>query len=190
MVQKACIKMVLALFVLLWTPTSLLAAALGPQQVEAYLDSLAEVKQLGERMKAAGQGTFLAREISPKAGESFDPHQRAVMALKREHDDHYKALILIVQQRGFTSPESWARVGDRVVLAYGAIKAESESPEMLLLAKQMKGMDPQMLQLLPAEQRVQVEQALIIAEALARVPEADKHQVLPHIARLDREFTQ
>ncbi len=188
--QRKYMSAVLTLFVLLWAPLPLLAAALGPQQVEAYLSSMDEVKQLGERMQAAGQGDFLAREVRPQAGEAFDPHQRAVRALKREYADRYAQLNQIVQQRGFTSPESWALVGDRVVLAYGAIKAESESPDMLQLARQMQGVDPQMLNLLPPEQRVQVEQALAIAKALARVPEADKHQVRPHIARLDRVFSQ
>ncbi len=190
MTQRKYMNLLLAFFMLQWTPMWLSAAALEPLQVEAYLDSLDEVKQLGERMKAAGQDAFLAREISPKAGESFDPHQRAVMALKREHAEQYAQMKRIVLSRGFTSPESWALAGDRVVLAYGAIKAESESPEVLLLARQMQGLDPQLLQLLPPDQREQVKQALVIAEALAQVPEADKHQIRPHIARLDRVFTQ
>lgn len=176
--------------VLLMSPLSLRAAALEELRVEAYLESLDAVKQMGERMKAAGQGAFLAREVMPRAGETFDPHQRAVMALKRENAEYFSSLNGIVQQHGFTSPDSWALAGDRIVLAYGAIKAESESPEILQLAKQMQGMDPQMLQLLPPENRVQVEQALVIAEALARVSEADKQQVLPYIARLDRAFSQ
>ncbi len=190
MIQTHYMRQILTLMVMLWAPFPVLAAALDQLQVEAYLDSLDEVKQLGERMQAAGQGAFLAREVSPRSGQPFDPHQRAVMALKREHAEHYGQLERIVRQRGFTSPESWALVGDRVVLAYGAIKAESESPEMLQLAQQMRGVDPQMLQLLPPDQRLQVEQALAVAESLAQVSEADKQQIRPHIARLDRVFSQ
>lgn len=180
----------LALWLMILLPLPALASALDGRQVGAYLDTLGEVKQLGERMQAEGKGALLEQEIRLGVGTGFDPHQRAVMLLKREHADDYVQLNRILQPRGFTSPESWARLGDRVVLAYGAIKAESESPEILLLAQQMQGMNPQLLQLLPPEQRVQMEQALVIADALSRVSEADKQQVRPHIARLDRVFSQ
>lgn len=188
--QSKPMRVLLVLLIMLMTPLSLFAAVLEKQQVDAYLDTLDEVKQLGERMKSSGLGAFLEREIMPRAGEAFDPHQRAVMALKREHADQHQALMRIVQRRGFISPESWALVGDRVVLAYGAIKVESESPAILQLARQMQGADPQFMQLLPPEQRFQVEQAMLIAKVLSRVPEADKQQVRPHIARLDRVFSQ
>jgi len=179
-----------ALWLMLCSPAVMAAGALQSTQIEAYLATLDEVQRFGERLQAAGKGRFLEREILPRSGESFDPHRRAVMALQREAAADHRELTGIVQQQGFTSPDSWALVGDRVVLAYGAIKAEAESPEILQLAQQLQGLDPQLLQLMPADQRAQMQQALVIAQALSRVPDADKHNVRPYIARLDRVFSQ
>lgn len=174
---------------LLCTPLWASSAPLEPARIEAYLKTLVEVRQFGERLQAEGKGDFIVREITPRAGESFDPHRRAVEALRREQPADYAALAQRLHRYQFTSPNSWALLGDRVVLAYGAVKVESESPEVLLLAQQMQGVDPAMLQLLPPQSRVEVEQALLIAQALARVPTQDKQTVRPYIARLDRAFS-
>lgn len=179
------------IFLLLALPHHLEAStSLGQTSIEAYIKSLEQVGQLGERLRAQGKQSFLEREISPRSGETFDPHARGVRALQRESVDDYNELSSIVRQHGFTSAESWALIGDRVVLAYGAIKAEAESPEILLLAQQMQNMNPQMLQLMPPELRVQMEQAVSIARTLALVSTADKNSVRPYIGKLDQLFSQ
>lgn len=175
---------------LLALPLGAQASTLGQTAIEAYIDSLELVRQLGERLQSEGKHGFLEREITPRNGELFDPHTRGVKALQRESADDYSELGRIVRQYGFTSAESWALTGDRVVLAYGAIKAEAESPEILQLAQQMQRMDPQMLQLVPPEMRQQMEQAVSIARTLAQVPAADKRSVRPYTAQLDRVFSQ
>ncbi|MBV0932580.1 hypothetical protein [Marinobacterium weihaiense] len=164
------------------------AAPLEAASIDAYVGSLTDVRPFGERLQAEGKGGFLAREVMPRAGQRFDPHRRAVEALRREQPDEFARLEQLLRPYGFTSPNSWARLGDRVVLAYGAVKADAESPEILLLARQAEGMNPQLLQLLPPEQRVELEQALLVARALAQVPAQDKARVRPFIARLDRAF--
>lgn len=179
------------LLLLLALPPHLEAStSLGQTSIEAYITSLEQVSQLGERLRAEGKQSFLEREISPRSGEPFDPHARGVRALQRESVDDYSELSRIVRQYGFTSAESWALIGDRVVLAYGAIKAEAESPEILLLAQQMQNMNPQMLQLMPPELRVQMEQAVSIARTLAQVSTADKTSVRPYVGKLDQLFSQ
>jgi len=166
------------------------AAALDQAAIEAYVSSLEPVKALGERLQAEGRQNFLEREVLPRSGEPFDPHRRGVAALQRDSVDDYRELTRIVQQHGFTSAESWALTGDRVVLAYGALKAEAESPEVLQMAAQMKEMDPAMLQLLPPDVRQQMDQALAIARAVSAVPREDRERVRPHLARLDRMFSR
>jgi len=166
------------------------AEPLQQLSVEAYVNSLEAVRQLGERMQAEGRQDFLQQEVLPNGDEPFDPHQRGVKLLARESSDDYRELSEVVRQHGFTSAESWARVGDRVVLAYGAIKAEAESPEILQMASQMEAMDPQMLELLPPDVRRQMDQALAIARAIAAVPQADREQVRPFVGQLDRIFSR
>lgn len=166
------------------------AASLEPVRVEAYIASLKDVRSLGDELKAEGKQGFLARQIMPVDGENFDPHQRAVEALQQDEPAYYDRLEAQVLTHGFTSAQSWAQAGDRIVLAYGAVKVAAESPQMLALAAQSSPEQELLMQALPAEQREQLKQALVIARALAQVPEADRLAVQPYIGQLDTLFGQ
>lgn len=165
------------------------AAGFNAAAVEAYLETLPEVRALADDMQAQGQGDFFEPQID--AGmETFDPHVRGVLALEREYVDMHARLGAIVRGKGFTSTRSWAETGDRIIVTYGAVKVEAESPELLALAQSGSAMDPAMLQLLSPEMRMQMEMAMLAAKALAQVSEADKQLIRPYIARLDQAFEQ
>jgi len=165
------------------------AAGLNTTAVEAYLETLPEVRVLADEMHAQGHGDFFEPEITPGMG-TFDPHVRGVTALEREHASMHARLGTIVRDKGFTSAQSWAETGDRIIITYGAVKVEAESPELLALAQSGSTMDPAMLQLLNPEMRMQMEMAMMAAKALAQVSEADKQLIRPYIARLDQAFEQ
>ncbi|WP_432696707.1 hypothetical protein ACQUQP_19570 [Marinobacterium sp. YM272] len=183
------LNQVLAALLLLML-SSVTLAELAPVRIEAYIDSLTDVRELGDQLKAEGKEAFLAGKIMPGAGERFDPHQRAVSVLKRDEPGYYAELGKRVVPRGFTSAESWARTGDQVVLAYGAAKVAAESPQMLALAAQSGPEQELLMQALPPKQREQFKQALVIARALAQVPAADREAVTPYVGQLDQIFNQ
>lgn len=180
----------LALLLSVWSLAARAEPVLEPERIEAYIASLKEVRALGDQLKAEGKQDFLARKIMPGAGESFDPHRRAVSALKANEPQYYSALEERVRPQGFTGADSWALTGDRIVLAYGALKVIAESPQMLALAAQSGPESELLLQTLPEPQRAQLQQALVIAKALSRVPEGDKVAVRPYVAQLDKLFSQ
>ncbi|KEA64651.1 hypothetical protein ADIMK_1104 [Marinobacterium lacunae] len=165
-------------------------AELAPARIEAYIASLAEVRAMGDQLKAEGKQDLLARQIMPRAGEAFDPHQRAIRALKRDEPAYFARLEKSVLTQGFTSADSWAHTGDQIVLAYGAVKVSAESPQMLALAAQGGPEQELLLQTLPAQQRAQLQQALVVAKALSKVPEADRRAVRPYVGQLDKLFSQ
>lgn len=165
------------------------AAGLTAQSVEAYLETLPQVRVLADELEASGKGDLLMKEVMPGA-EAFDPHQRGARVLREKEPEAYERLQGIVTENGFTSVDNWAQTGDRVVLAYGAVKVEAESPEILALAQSGAGLDPAMLQMLSPEMRVQMEQAIMMAKAIAQVPAADRDMVRPYIARLDQAYQQ
>ncbi|GGC04784.1 hypothetical protein GCM10011352_33680 [Marinobacterium zhoushanense] len=177
-------------FLTLMSVSSMAAAELAPARIEAYIASLSTVRELGDQLKAEGKQDLLARQIMPRAGEPFDPHQRAVQTLRRNEPDYYTRLESNVLRQGFTSADSWARTGDQIVLAYGAVKVSAESPQMLALAARSGPEQEILLQTLPEPQQGQLRQALVVAKALARVPEADKRAVRPYVAQLDKLFSQ
>lgn len=173
---------------LLIVSTFALAAPLEGARIEAYIASLAAVRELGDELRAQGKEDFLAAQILPGKGETFDPHRRAVAALRAEDPVWLERLEAAVLPQGFTSADSWAAAGDRIVLAYGAVKVEAESPQMLLLAGQGEAEQEMLLQSLPSEQRELLRQALGIARALAQVPAADRQAVRPWVGQLDQLF--
>lgn len=164
-------------------------AELVPARIEAYIASLPQVRQLGDELKAEGKQDFLAREIMPKAGQSFDPHQRGIRLLQQQEPGYFTRLEHSVKAQGFTSADSWARTGDQVVLAYGAVKVAAESPQMLALAAQVGPEQALLMQALPPAQRAQLEQAMVIVQAVSQVPAADRAAVKPYVAQLDRLFS-
>ncbi|MBV1786837.1 hypothetical protein KQ940_02090 [Marinobacterium sp. D7] len=177
-------------FLALLLATSMAAAELAPARIEAYIASLSSVRELGDQLKAEGKQELLARQIMPRAGEPFDPHQRAVRTLNRDEPNYFVRLEKSVLQQGFTSVDSWAKTGDQIVLAYGAVKVSAESPQMLALAARSGPEQELLLQTLPEPQQGQLRQALVVAKALARVPEADKRAVRPYVGQLDNMFSQ
>lgn len=166
------------------------AASFDSKAVESYINSLPEVEAFGERMESQGKDEAWLNDVSPMEGDTFDPHTRGISALKQHDPAEYAELGKIVGRHGFSSGENWAAVGDRVILAYGALKAESENPELFEMVKQMESMDERMLAMMPAEVRAQMEQALAMARSFARVPDSDKQVVRPHVARLDAVFME
>jgi len=170
--------------------SSLATAELAPPRIEAYIASLGEVRVLGDELKAEGKQGLLARQIMPRAGEPFDPHLGAVRTLKRDEPGYFSRLEQSVLRQGFTSADSWARTGDQIVLAYGAVKVSTESPQLLVLAGQSGPEQELLLQALPEQQRAQLRQAMVVARALSKVPEADKNAVRPYVGQLDKLFSQ
>jgi len=166
------------------------AASFDSKAVESYINSLPEVEAFGERMESQGKDEAWLNDVSPMEGDTFDPHTRGISALKKHDPAEYAELGKIVGRHGFSSGENWAAVGDRVILAYGALKAESENPELFAMVKQMESMDERMMAMMPAEVRAQMEQALVMARSFANVPDADKQVVRPHLGRLDAVFME
>ncbi|WP_409524865.1 hypothetical protein [Nitrincola sp. MINF-07-Sa-05] len=164
------------------------ASSFDSKAVESYINSLPEVEAFGEKMESQGKDEAWLNEVSPMEGENFDPHTRGISALKQHDPAEYAELGKIVGRHGFSNGESWAAIGDRVILAYGALKAESENPQLFEMVKQMETMDPSMLAMMPAEVRAQMEQAMVMARSFAKVPDADKQVVRPHMGRLDAVF--
>ncbi|RAU19583.1 hypothetical protein DN062_00400 [Nitrincola tibetensis] len=163
---------------------------LDPQSIDAYLNSLPKVEALGRKLENEGKGDAWLKEVTPEIGQNFNPHQQGVTLLSQEEPDAYQELTQIIRQHNFTSAERWAEVGDRIILAYGALKAESESPEMFAMAAEFDSVNPQMLQMLPPEIRQQVEQAMQIVRAFAQVSDSDKQQVRPFLSRIDTVLSQ
>ncbi|MFN3880225.1 MAG: hypothetical protein ACK4L8_02200 [Nitrincola lacisaponensis] len=154
--------------------------------IEAYISSLPDVDALGQRVEASGQVDQWFVELVPMPGMPFNPHQQAVERIAQYAPAYHAELNKIVIGYGFTSVQRWAEMGDRVLLAYAAVKAEQENPTLWQLASQEYTQVPaEMVRMLPENLKDEVNQALTITRALVLAPRADRYAIAPYMTQLD-----
>ena len=156
-------------------------APLTQDQAQRFVDSLESVEALGKELKADGKIDKMHIEMAPKAGETFKPFSKAVDTMKTAHPADYAKLGSVVKSHGFTQA-AWGQTGDRVMVAYLAIKMEAENPQAMA---QMQAMDKSMLDMLPADMKAQFTQAMVMMETVKNAPDADKKTVAKVKDQLD-----
>ena len=165
-------------------------APLTEDQARKFAQSLEPVNELGREMEAEGKTGEVQFDTRPKAGEKFRPYSKAVESLQKNYPAELNRLEKAVRPFGFSAPE-WARIGDRVIVAYLALEMDDEDPRT---AEMMAEMDQSMLDMMPPEMRPQLEAAFAMMETVRNAPEADKQvvaKVKPELdAVLDRPAAQ
>ncbi|MEO1135741.1 MAG: hypothetical protein AAFW68_03895 [Pseudomonadota bacterium] len=148
-------------------------APLTADSAKRFVESLAAVEALGDELEAQGKTEQLQIAQQPKAGEAFKPYSTAVIALKEKYPSDYAKLRSAVKPHGFGA-EEWGAAGDKVMIAYLALKMEEEDPTAL---QQMKAMDKSMLDMLPPEMKTQFTQAMAMMETVQNASDSDKAAV-------------
>lgn len=155
--------------------------ALTLDTAKRFVSSLKSVESLGEEFMTNGKADKLMVDVQPKANEDFRPYSKAVSALKVKYPADYSRLKNAVKPHGF-SAENWGAAGDRVMVAYMALKMENENPQAMA---QMQAMDPSMLAMLPPDMKQQFEQAQIMMETISNASDEDKKVVAEVADELD-----
>lgn len=146
---------------------------LTQDQARRFVDTLPALEALAGEFESEGKSETLAIESQPKADEPFRPYTNAVRALKENYPADHARLAGAVKPHGF-STEEWGRVGDRVMIAWMALKMEEEDPRSMAM---MEGMDRSMLNMMPPEMKEQMEATFAMMETVKNAPEADKKAV-------------
>lgn len=169
-------------------PGAFASETLTADQVGRFLATVDEVEAFGAELEAAGKTDALAVDMQPTGGEPFKPYENGVAAMKAHYPEEHARLGGIVSKHGF-STDSWARVGDRVMIAYFAEMVAQEDPASIAESRRMmEAMDPQTLQMMPPEVRAQIDAGLAMMRMVDEAPEADRAAVRPHIATLNSAF--
>ncbi|GJL95741.1 MAG: hypothetical protein DHS20C05_21460 [Hyphococcus sp.] len=155
---------------------------LTEDQAKRFAATLPALETLKKEMDAEGKTEQMAIETQPKAGEEFKPYSKAVAVLKKDHSAEHARLAKAVKPHGFT-PTQWGSVGDRVMVAYMAIKMQEQDPKSMAM---MEGMDKSMLDMVPPEMRAQLESTFAMMETVKNAPEADKKAVAAVKEDLDK----
>ncbi len=154
---------------------------LTENQAKRFVASLDSVDAMRDKLEAEGKIDNINIATKPEAGEAFRPYSKAVTALKDKYPADHARLAKIVKPHGF-SAKDWGATGDRVMVAYMALKMQEEDPRTMQM---METMDKSMLDMVPPEMRAQLESTFAMMEAVKNVSEADKIAVAPVKAALD-----
>ena len=157
------------------------AKPLKTEEAKRFIETLEPTQALAEEIQAEGNAEALALEMRPKADEPFTPYTNAVTALKEHHPAVHGRLESIVSAHGFTT-QSWASVGDKVMVAYLAERMEQENPQDFA---HLEAMDPAMLEMMPDSVKEQMAAAFAMMNTVKNAPEADREAIQPVMDDLD-----
>ena len=180
------IRTAAAVLFLAMTGTAFAADPLTADQVTRFVATLAPVDALADRLDTEGKLDGLVDKRGPRAGEDFKPYSTGVAALKKTQPAEYPKLTAILKPHGFTA-DQWSAVGDRVMIAYMALKMDAENPGA---AAGMEGMDPAMLAQMPPEVRAQMAGMMAMMETVKKAPAADKAAVKPSMKVIETELAK
>lgn len=104
---------------------------------------------------------------------------------------HYDDIQGVLKQNGYSNPDEWAQLGDRIITAYAANamgKNKQVSPDQMSAAMQQMQNNPN----IPAHLRAQMEQAMQGTQAMMqsaqKAPAEDKAVVQRNAKVLDKYF--
>jgi len=170
MFQRICVAAVGAFLLLVAGASAEDQRPLTEDQAKRFVASLESVDSLRDQFDAEGKVDNINIDTKPKAGEAFKPYSKAVAALKDKYPAEHARLSKAVKSYGF-SAKDWGEAGDRVMIAYLAIKMQEEDPRTMHM---METMDQSMINMVPPEMRAQLESTFAMMETVKNAPEADK----------------
>lgn len=178
---KAAAATLACLLLTAFAPASALNDPLTEDQAKRFVTTLPAVQALGEEMNADGKIGKMQVDLQPKAGEPFTPYTTAIAALKKKYPADHARLAGAVKPYGFNAAE-WASIGDKVMIAYLAVKMQEEDPRSMAM---MEGMDSSMLDMMPPEMRDQMQSAFAMLETVRNTPDEDRKAVMAAKDELD-----
>ncbi|PCK00339.1 MAG: hypothetical protein COA45_00730 [Zetaproteobacteria bacterium] len=159
---------------------------LKKSQVAAFIGSQKVLHSLSDEMKAAGVETFFKYDPKLIMKKKMPIFAGNISRLKKNTPAYYDRLTGIVTGYShntgvnnnpvyrFENAEDWAKIGDRIMLAYFT---EHSTASRTGYDDLMSALPPGMMKMLNPEDRAKVEEQLGLLSSAQNVPEADKKLV-------------
>lgn len=160
------------------------AETLTDQTVRSFISSLEELQTMEDEFSE------LTEDFSDEEDAAEMPDMSRIFSSSVEEmkgHDMYNELEDLVQQYGFSSPEQWGEIGDRIFHAWGALEMGEQSGDMNQeMARAMEEIDnnPHMSEAQKQQMREMMGGAMSAVEQAANAPEGDKRAVRPHMEAL------
>lgn len=156
------------------------------EQIMAFIGSYDVLRPLSEEMKAAGVTSFFKHDPQLMAKKDMPLYTENIRIMQENTPQYYDRLVGVVTNYShdsgensdpvyrFSSAKDWARVGDRIMIAYFT---ENSTASNTAYDDFMAAMPPGMLDMLKPKERAKVQQQLDMMRSAQNVPEGDKKLV-------------
>lgn len=154
--------------------------ALTDAQIRGFIASMPDIQALGDK--------YPDIEDDEDDDVNFANPISSGIAKLRGHEA-YAPLTRLVKQHGFSSPEQWGLVGDRVIRAFLATTMdETPASTRAQMAEILKQVDenPALSAEQKADMKKMMSDGMSFMHSLDEVPAADIKAIRPHLAELQR----
>lgn len=163
------------------------AQALNGDIINRFIDSLVALQPLQEKYQGESWASA-ANSTGDESGDGISLMSDSLEAMKGH--EAYAEVARTVKAHGFSSPEQWGEIGDRIFKAYAAASMEAERPgsrrEMEEAMRELENAD------MPAAQKQMMQQsmgqAMATIKSLTDAPQADIEAVQPYMAEIEQAF--
>lgn len=157
--------------------------ALTDAQIRGFIASMPELEALGEKYPD------LAEDDDDDEDDDDVDFAKPISSGIADLRGHaaYRDLTQLVKRHGFSSPEQWGQVGDRVILAFlAASMDEGVGSSRAQMAEAFKQIDenPSMTAEQKAEMKQMLSGGMSFMHSIDQVPAADIKAIRPHMAEL------
>lgn len=178
--MKLVLSFMAALAISLGAPAA--AQSFTEQDVEKFITAMEAFSEVSDDWPDDFDVEVDTDEGGDKLARVLDDEGRLVvfstMLGKMKTDDRVESDIRrITRESGFRSPEAFGVTADDILMAYIAIEADID-------ASDLEKITPEMLEMMPADVRAQMEPVFRFVEAIEAVPEADIAMIEPFMPRI------
>lgn len=165
------------------------ATPLSGNDIQHFMNAMKPLQKLGTKYDFAED-----ENLPDKNGDfaDFSPMSQSLEAVK-DHES-YEEFKTIILKAGFSSPQQWANVGDRVIRAYTSLRIiEEMTPQRIAeILKDIEEVEKN--QYLSPEIKKQILESLTrtmtLKDNISEATKADQESLKPYLAKLERLFEE
>lgn len=117
---------------------------LTQESIEQFLQSMDDVQKLGKKYRddakavnaSTGRPSGMAMSNEQQLARAAAPISSALAEMRKS--EGFGEMVATVKRHGFGDVEEWAKLGDRALRAYAAIRLEADMPKINAQMEQMR----------------------------------------------------
>ena len=168
---------------------------LSGNDVQHFMNAMKPLQELGTKYDFIENSDKAMRNQNPMANQNlsdFSPMTRSLKEIKGH--EAYGEFEYIIRNAGFSSPQQWANVGDRVMKAYMSLKMIADITPEKIQEMKVSIEDIKKNEYLSPEIKKQLlnsmTQMMVMTTNIPKTTKADQETLKPYLAKLERLFEE